>query len=229
MLHNRTVLIKDGVVARTGSRPPMGAKVVDAKGKTLLPALIDSVAAARDTGWIQVTYHDGFAWGLRHKPVSFEALHDEIEAIHKENKRALIEVGSLRESVEALKADADALLRIFAGAQSDPAFAKLAARRKVFVIPMLAALEGAPRREGSLEALRQLRAAQVPLLAGGADLARELELLVRDAGLSPVEALRSATSVPVRIFGIKEQGRMILVDGDPAVSIGTLRSAKPVN
>ena len=54
----------------------------------------------------------------------------------------------------------------------------------------------------------------------------ELELLVR-AGLSPAEALASATSVPARSFGLGDRGRvarglradLILVDGDPTAEI----------
>ena len=230
MLRNRTVALQDGVVTKV-ARPASGA-VVEGRGKTLLPALIDA-AEVRSSDWIQVVYDDGFAWGKRNPPVPFEALHDEVERVHKEHKRALVEVGSLRESIEALNADADGLLRIFAGLQSEAGFAKLAAKRKVFVVPMLAVLEGAvtksgkPRMEGALEALRQLRDAHVPLLVGGRDLVVEMELLVRDVGMSPVEALQAATSVPARLLGIKPRG-WVLVDGDPTVAVGVLRTAREV-
>ncbi len=66
-------------------------------------------------------------------------------------------------------------------------------------------------------ALRQLKAADVPILAGtdasmpgtmhGASLHRELELLVK-AGLTPVEALTTATSRPARVFGLHDRGRI---------------------
>ena len=241
LLRNQTLVTEGGIITGLGGKlaHPPNAQIIDCKGKTLLPALIDAVAEARNAGWVQIDYDDGFAWGDRHPPVSFEALHDEVEAAHKERKRVLISVGSLRESTEALKAEADGLLRIFAGAQSDPAFVKLAARRKVFIIPMVAALEGAvlkggkPRREGSLETLRQLHKAHVPMLAGGA-LAEELELLVRDVGMTPIQALQSATSLPARLFGLKDRGtiavgkraELLLVNGDPTVSITVL--AQPV-
>lgn len=236
LLRHQTVVVEGGVITGLGSKVehPAGAQVIDGKGKTLLPALIDS-ATVHAADWVQLVYDDGFAWGKRNPPVRLEALHDEVERIHKEHKRALVEVGSLRESLEALHADADGLLRIFAGAQSDPVFVKQAVKRKVFIIPMLAVLEGAsssktgkPRMEGSLVALGQLHEAHVPLLAGGPDLALELELLVRDVGLTPVEALQAATSVPARVFGLKPRG-YVVVDGDPTVSIGVLRSARPVN
>lgn len=54
----------------------------------------------------------------------------------------------------------------------------------------------------------------------------ELELLVR-AGLSPVQALRAATSLPARRFGLHDRGRiapglqadLLLVEGDPTQEI----------
>lgn len=88
--------------------------------------------------------------------------------------------------------------------------------------------------------LRQIRGSGVPVLAGtdtpnpgtafGAALHGELELLVK-AGLTPLEALKSATSVPADVFGLKEMGRiapgcradLVLVEGDPSVDIRATR------
>jgi imidazolonepropionase-like amidohydrolase len=72
-------------------------------------------------------------------------------------------------------------------------------------------------------------AVPVPFLGGmahGASIHHELQLLVR-AGLTPVDALRAATSVPARRFGLNDRGRiaeglradLVLVDGDPTVTI----------
>ena len=69
----------------------------------------------------------------------------------------------------------------------------------------------------------------LPILGGlahGASLHHELQLLVA-AGLTPVEALKSATSVPARRFGLIDRGRIVpgaradllLVKGDPTTSI----------
>ena len=90
------------------------------------------------------------------------------------------------------------------------------------------------------EAVRQLRAAHVPMLAGtdapnpgtthGASLHGELELLVK-AGLTPAEALAAATSVPAKQFGLEDRGiiapgkraDLLLVDGDPTADIRATR------
>jgi imidazolonepropionase-like amidohydrolase len=92
----------------------------------------------------------------------------------------------------------------------------------------------------ALETVRRLRAAGVPILAGtdapnpgtahGPSIHREMELLVR-AGLTPLEALRSATSVSARAFGLSDRGRiasglradLVLVNGDPTVDITKTR------
>ena len=105
---------------------------------------------------------------------------------------------------------------------------------------------GATRNFGAaLETVRQLHAVGVPILAGsdapnpgtahGASMHRELELLV-EAGLTPIEALRSATSVPARAFSLADRGRiasglradLVLVNGDPTTDILATRDIAAV-
>ena len=99
---------------------------------------------------------------------------------------------------------------------------------------------GAAAYAAAEKALRQLKAAGVPILAGtdapnpgttcGASLHGELALLVK-AGLSPLDALRAATSVPADHFGLKDRGRirsgmmadLVLVNGDPSQDIRATR------
>lgn len=91
------------------------------------------------------------------------------------------------------------------------------------------------------ETVRQLKTAEVPILAGtdapnpgtlhGASIHRELELLVQ-AGLTPTEALAAATSVPATIFGLADRGTLapglradiLLVQGDPTQAITATRA-----
>jgi imidazolonepropionase-like amidohydrolase len=91
----------------------------------------------------------------------------------------------------------------------------------------------------AVQATRRLHEAGVDILAGtdaadvgvfgtahGASLHGELRLLVR-AGLTPVEALRAATSRPADRFGLTDRGRvrpglqadLVLVDGDPTTTV----------
>ncbi|BBH68543.1 imidazolonepropionase [Actinoplanes sp. OR16] len=78
----------------------------------------------------------------------------------------------------------------------------------------------------------------LPFMAGvahGASLHHELGYLVR-AGLTPVQALRAATSVPARRFGLADRGRiaaglradLLLVDGDPTTRIGDTLNLRTV-
>ena len=94
---------------------------------------------------------------------------------------------------------------------------------------------------GADEAVRQLSKAGVPLLAGtdapapgatyGASVHGEMELLVRD-GLTPIQALATAASVPARLFRLSDRGRisrgmradLLLVEGDPTANILATRN-----
>jgi imidazolonepropionase-like amidohydrolase len=68
-------------------------------------------------------------------------------------------------------------------------------------------------------------------LAPGASLHHDLQLLV-EAGLTPVEALRSATSLPARRFSLGDRGRiapglradLLMVEGDPTTDISSTLS-----
>lgn len=91
------------------------------------------------------------------------------------------------------------------------------------------------------ETVRQLKARNVPVLAGtdapnpgtahGASLHGELSLLV-GAGLTPVEALEAATSVPAHAFHLGDRGTigagkradLLLVKGDPTTDITATRN-----
>jgi imidazolonepropionase-like amidohydrolase len=89
--------------------------------------------------------------------------------------------------------------------------------------------------------VRTLHAAGVDILAGtdagnpgtahGASMHGELELLVR-AGLTPIQALAAATSVPARRFKLADRGRiapglradLLMVEGDPTRDIFATRA-----
>jgi imidazolonepropionase-like amidohydrolase len=103
----------------------------------------------------------------------------------------------------------------------------------------------AERFDVPLRTVAMLHEAGVPILAGtdapnpgtshGAALHRELELLVQ-AGLTPIEALRAATSVPADEFSLEERGRirpglradLLLVRGDPTRDITATREIEAV-
>ena len=104
--------------------------------------------------------------------------------------------------------------------------------------------------DDALATVAALHAAGVDILAGtdvseanpafggmahGASVHHELQLLVQ-AGLTPLQALRSATSVPARRFSLTDRGRitpgaladLLLVDGDPTTTISDTLSTRAV-
>ena len=90
------------------------------------------------------------------------------------------------------------------------------------------------------EYVAKLRRAGVPIVAGtdgyGMELVRELELYV-DGGLTPAEALATATIAPARnvkidnrtgSIAVGKEADLLLVDGDPSRRIGDLRHVDQV-
>jgi len=132
------------------------------------------------------------------------------------------------------------------GKSDGPSFLKEADTIK-YVKPQFRGLLEMPPAESKVscdaapQAIRQLVAAKVPVLAGtdapapgltyGASLHRELEHLVH-AGLTPTAALAAATSAIARAFRMNDRGRiqtglradLLLVDGDPSKQIRDTRN-----
>jgi imidazolonepropionase-like amidohydrolase len=117
-------------------------------------------------------------------------------------------------------------------------------------IAAIAPHPGGPAYGHARKSVIALYAAGIPVLAGtdanaspgapaavphGPSLHRELALLV-DAGLSHVDALRAATSLPAKHFGLSDRGRiaaglradLILVDGDPTADIAATQRLQGV-
>ena len=130
------------------------------------------------------------------------------------------------------------------------------AEREIILVPTLcvfasvAESDGFPRwmrerakrlGESARKTVEAARRAGVAM-AMGADAgphgenAREL-VLMAEAGLSPLDALRAATSVPARVFGLTDRGRvapglradLVLVDGDPQLDITQTRAVSGVS
>ena len=134
---------------------------------------------------------------------------------------------------------------------------QLMKQRGVAFCPTVAATDAQARYKGWLRgqqptppriltkqhALQAARQAGVTLVIGGdvgvfahGDNARELELLVQDYGLPPLEVLRAATSGNARVFHLADRGRLapglladlVAVAGDPTQHIEALRQVRLV-
>ena len=88
--------------------------------------------------------------------------------------------------------------------------------------------------------VRFLAGSDVGALTGlypGTGLHEELGLLVRDVGLTPLEALRSATTAPAAFFGMEQAmgtvapgmaADLVLLDADPLADVGNMRRIRAV-
>ncbi|KAI1867080.1 hypothetical protein JX265_007656 [Neoarthrinium moseri] len=113
---------------------------------------------------------------------------------------------------------------------------------------VLTLFKGRMNFQNAVDSVAAMHRAGVPILAGtdtnnnpfmsvgcGKSLHHELELLVR-AGLTPTEALRAATSLAAKSFGIDDRGRigpglkadLLLVEGDPTKDITATRRLRRI-
>lgn len=178
-------------------------------------------------------------------------------AAHARGLRVVVHAVSQDAVVMALDAGADVITHVPLGPPLDPPVVARIADSGCTVVPTLTMMEGIAaatgRADGFTGAHRSvglLHQAGVRILAGtdtndtegvpfqpeaGASLHHELELLV-DAGLSTVQALRAATILAARAFGLTDRGAvepglradLVLIDGDPLADIRATRAVRRV-
>ena len=100
-----------------------------------------------------------------------------------------------------------------------------------------------PRLQQKHRSMEAALKAGVPLAMGGdagvfahGDNAREMELLVRDYGLTPLQVLRQATSGNAQLFHLADRGSirpglladLVAVAGDPTQDVGAVRKVQLV-
>lgn len=179
-----------------------------------------------------------------------------VDAAHRHGKLTVAHAVSRAATDMALRAGVDAITHVPLDTTLDPAAVTRILTEKRVAIPTLTMMESiaakAPGRDygtarASVAALYQ---AGVPILAGtdanaapgvpaavahGESLHDELALLV-DAGLSPTDALRAATVLAAREFGLDDRGALepgrradlLLVGGDPVQDIRATRQVRAV-
>ncbi len=193
--------------------------------------------------------------GLSHDQATLDAL----TAAARERSELTVAHASSYEAVEMAQR---ARVNVLTHVPLDKALDESAAARAIadgrILIPTLAMMEGVVAQSAppgaDYAAARQsvtvMYRAGVPILAGtdanvaagvpaaishGASLHHELELLV-DAGLSPLDALRGATSRPAHYFGLADRGLiepgrradLVLIDGNPLQDITATRSIRRI-
>ena len=193
--------------------------------------------------------------GADHDQATVDAL---VAAAHEHGKQAVAHASSCAAVAKAQQAGVDVLTHVPLDQALDEASVTRMATGGRILIPTLTMMQTLVRRLGlpdaSYAAARASVAAAyragVPVLAGtdanadagspaavshGDSLHHELELLV-DAGLTSLDALRAATVLPARYFGLADRGvvepgrraDLVLVDGDPLRDIRATRSLRLV-
>lgn len=195
---------------------------------------------AEGSDYIKVIVDDGSAFGFSRPTFDQPALCAVIASVHARKKLAITHIATSGDFREAVECGTDGIAHLPAD-PLDPALARLAAERRVFVTPtLLMLLFHDATRAAAVQNVKTAAAAGLVILAGtdgplpptepGKSLHRELELLV-EAGLTPVQALAAATSAPARAFGLADRGRiapglradLVLVEGDATVDIAATR------
>jgi imidazolonepropionase-like amidohydrolase len=191
-------------------------------------------------------------------PSHDQATLDALTAAARERSKLTVAHASSYEAVEmAQRARVNVLTHVPLDKALDETAAAAAVADGRILIPTLAMMEGVVAQSAppgaDYAAARQsvtvMYRAGVPILAGtdanavgvpaaishGASLHHELELLV-DAGLSPLDALRAATSRPAHYFGLADRGviepgrraDLVLIDGNPLRDITATRSIRRI-
>jgi imidazolonepropionase-like amidohydrolase len=176
-----------------------------------------------------------------------------VEAAHAQGLRAIAHAATRDAVLLAQAAGVDVLTHAPIDRPLDESEAERTRTSGQVVVPTLTMMEAIVERIGAVapvsydvarSTVAQWHRAGVPILAGtdanqapsapasppyGTSLHHELGLLV-DAGLSPVDALRSATILAARHFGLSDRGviatgkraDLVLVDGDPLQDISAV-------
>ncbi len=191
------------------------------------------------------------------KTLSIETVAAIIEEAQKADKVTVVHVSRLEDAINVLSKNADGLAHIWWDKpMENEQLESLVTNKTFFVIPTLLTTLKAFESMGSdakkfmnkeqlLAEIKKLFDAGVTILAGtdppnlginyGTDIYNELQLL-SEAGLSPKEVLKTATSNVAQVFGLEKLGYikpgfyadLILIDGDVTKDISLLENIEKI-
>jgi hypothetical protein len=170
----------------------------------------------------------GSAHGITLNTLDQATLEALVAESHRHGLKAVVHVSTVDDAVRAFEAGADGLVHIWVDRTPSTDLLGQMAERGMFVVPTLTVLESVRGVASGRDLLRD--EALAGLLTPGARVHREMELLV-GMGPSPLEALRSATSIPARAFHLEGRGMiasgsradLVLVEGGAGGSSHALR------
>lgn len=178
-----------------------------------------------------------------------------VQAAHAHGLRTFAHVTTGRAFEMAIEAGVDVLTHTPLKAPLENALAARMSAQKILAVPTLVK-EKFMAQAGNLDyhnaelSVMQMYKAGVPVLAGtdayigpgfpfqvkhGESFHDELSLLVA-AGLTPIEALHAATTLPAQLLSLEDRGviqegkraDLLLVEGDPTTDIGATRAIRAI-
>ncbi|MEP5611279.1 MAG: amidohydrolase family protein [Cyclobacteriaceae bacterium] len=181
--------------------------------------------------------------------LSIEQVERVINESHAHSKLAVAHISTFQDAFDVVTKNIDGLVHLWKDSLMRDSFVAEAKTRETFVIPTLTTLQGVINYYAEIEReytglslaillseVKKLSQAGILLLAGtdapnvnldyGSSLHAEMELFV-EAGLTPVEALKTATSNVNAAFSLENFGTIKvgqaanfnLIDGDPTTDI----------
>ncbi|MFD0201658.1 MULTISPECIES: amidohydrolase family protein [Saccharothrix] len=213
----------------------------------------DRVADGAD--YLKVVIDDGTVHGTNLPTLAPHVVKVLVDTAHAHGLQVIAHAITAKEVGIAVDAGVDGLAHVWCDTADD--LVSRIADRGLFVVTTLAYFESITDQtptidhaahgsfDHAMHAARTLHEAGVPLVAGtdanpwspqhGTAMHRELELLTQ-AGLTPTQALASATSTPAVHFGLTDRGRvtpglradLLLVHGDPTTDITAISAVAAV-